>query len=89
MFHPCQLEKRFGGQVDTPTNFWPPYVGTEFIPPGQEAPLKMIPHKEYEQVLKENPELYWHPDYITSPDCNSRDFKYQEQYEVTPDDDVD
>ena len=49
----------------------------------------MIPHKEYEQVLKENPELYWHPDYITSPDCNSRDFEYQERYEVTPDDDVD
>ena len=39
MFHPCQLEKRFGGQMDTPTNFWPPYVGKEFIPPGQEQPL--------------------------------------------------
>ena len=22
--HPCQIEKRFGGTAETPTNFWPP-----------------------------------------------------------------
>ena len=27
MFHPDQLEQRFGGAQPTPTNFWPPYVG--------------------------------------------------------------
>ena len=32
MFHPDQLEKRFGGNRPTPTHFWPPYVGTDFIP---------------------------------------------------------
>lgn len=31
-FHPCQLERRFGGTAETPSNFWPPYVGKEFIP---------------------------------------------------------
>ena len=23
LFHPCQLEKRFGGAAETPKNFWP------------------------------------------------------------------
>lgn len=32
MFHPSQLEKRFGGHCDTPTNFWPPPMGRECIP---------------------------------------------------------
>lgn len=36
LYHPCQLEKRFGGTMDTPTSFWPPYVGKDFTPPGQE-----------------------------------------------------
>lgn len=37
MYHPCQLEKRFGGAQPTPTNFWPPYMGPKFIPDGKEA----------------------------------------------------
>lgn len=32
MFHPCQLEIRFGGTAQTPTNFWPPYIGEKFFP---------------------------------------------------------
>lgn len=24
LFHPSQIEKRFGGTAETPTNFWPP-----------------------------------------------------------------
>jgi hypothetical protein len=48
MFHPTQLEKRFGGAMDTPTNFWPPYVGKEFIPKGQEPVLPFMEEKEYE-----------------------------------------
>lgn len=35
LFHPCQLERRFGGTAETPKNFWPPYIGTEgFLPEG-------------------------------------------------------
>ena len=26
-YHPSQLEKRFGGGAETPTKFWPPYIG--------------------------------------------------------------
>ena len=26
-FHPSQLERRFGGEAETPKQFWPPYVG--------------------------------------------------------------
>ncbi len=31
--------------MDTPTNFWPPYVGKEFTPPGQEPALKPMEEK--------------------------------------------
>ena len=27
LFHPSQLEKRFGGEAETPKNFWPPQMG--------------------------------------------------------------
>lgn len=39
-----------------------------------------MPDKEYEQVLRENPELFWHPDFMASPECPSRDFKFTEAY---------
>ena len=26
LYHPSQLEKRFGGTAETPSNFWPPQV---------------------------------------------------------------
>lgn len=73
--------------MDTPKNFWPPYVGKEFVPPGIEPPLKPMNDREYAQALSENPELYWHPDFMTSPNCPSRDFKYVEPYQETNTDD--
>jgi len=27
LFHPTQLEKRYGGTAETPTQFWPPSIG--------------------------------------------------------------
>lgn len=67
--------------METPTNFWPPYVGKEFIPSGQEQTLDFMTDPVYKQVLAENPELFWHPDYMTSPECPSRDFKFTENYQ--------
>ena len=67
MYHPSQLEKRFGGDVDTPTNFWPPYVGPEFYPNGDKSHLNLIEKKDYPNVLKENPELAVHPEFIINP----------------------
>jgi hypothetical protein len=37
MFHPSQLETRFGGTAPTPTNFWPPFMGAEVISPSEKA----------------------------------------------------
>lgn len=37
MFHQDQLEQRFGGNRPTPTHFWPPYMGSEFIPEHEKA----------------------------------------------------
>ena len=34
LYHPCQIEERFGGTAKTPTNYWPPYVGADFYPVG-------------------------------------------------------
>lgn len=80
LFHPCQLEKRFGGTADTPTNYWPPFVGKHFTPEGEKTPFEFLEEDEYKKVLSENPDLLWHPDFMTSPACPSRDFTYQEQY---------
>lgn len=76
-FHPSQLEKRFGGQAETPTNFWPPFVGKEFVPEkfrGQHPVV--MQDDEYRKVLEDNPELLRHPDYMNSSNCPSRDFIY-------------
>lgn len=66
--------------MDTPTTFWPPYVGTEFNPdPNDEERKRMfMSDQEYKQTLQENRELNYHPEMIFSPNCPSRDFKYQE-----------
>jgi hypothetical protein len=40
MYHPSQLEKRFGGEADTPTNYWPPYIGAYFIPKADKESMK-------------------------------------------------
>ena len=54
LFHPTQLERRFGGAMDTPTVFWPPYVGTEFNPtPNDEDRRRMfMSDNEYKQALQ-------------------------------------
>jgi hypothetical protein len=45
-----------------------------------EPPLKPMDDQEYIKTLRENPELFWHPDFIDSPNCPSRDFKFTESY---------
>ena len=77
MFHPNQLEKRFGGHRDTPTNFWPPYMGTEFIPPNERAERgdTFIDPKRYEEIVSGNSELLVHPNYFTKDRFNNAHFK--------------
>jgi hypothetical protein len=50
-FHPCQLEKRFGGEADTPKNFWPPRIGEKFIPNDDDSYLDLMTEAEYIQSL--------------------------------------
>jgi hypothetical protein len=83
LVHSCQLEKRFGGAVDTPNNFWPPYVGPEFVPPNHKQEGKIMEDEEYKRCLNDNPLLQWHPEFMTSSACPNRDFKYTEQDIVT------
>ena len=64
LFHPDQLEQRFGGNRPTPTNFWPPYIGNEFIPDSEKEEricTSTIKLEDYDRVLEENPELHVHP----------------------------
>ena len=40
LFHPDQLEQRFGGTRPTPTNFWRPYMGQTYISDADKAALQ-------------------------------------------------
>ena len=73
LFHPCQIEKRFGGTAETPTNFWPPQVGNIFKPEKQPANV-LLGDEEYEKILLANPELPRHPHFLNSNFQKSRDF---------------
>ena len=66
MFHPTQLEKRFGGSAPTPTNFWPPQMSQEFFPNDDRSHLEFINQDEYPKILKQNPELKTHPEFLNS-----------------------
>lgn len=48
-FHPSQLEKRFGGEAETPSQYWPP-----IMPPGptMTSETQLLTEEEYHQVLK-------------------------------------
>lgn len=76
MYHPCQLEKKYGGTAETPTNYWPPYVGKYFVPEGQADCHKLIKDSDYERILQENPLLQKHPSYLSEKDLYSRDFVF-------------
>ena len=65
-YHPCQLEKKFGGEAESPTNYWPPYVGPEFYPDGDKSHLDLIEEVDYPSVLRENPEFDVHPEYLAN-----------------------
>ena len=74
MFHPSNLEKRFGGTAETPTNFWPPYVGEKFIPDDDPSYLDVMDEEIYKKTLEENPLLPRRPDLISDASQNTRDF---------------
>ena len=48
LYHPSQLEKRFGGQAETPTIYWPPLMGPEYLPDGDSSHLDLIERENYE-----------------------------------------
>lgn len=84
-FHPSQLETRFGGTAETPTNFWPPYIGKEFIPDKFKPNFPIVmKDDEYIQCIQENPDLFVHPEFLTSADQPSRDFIYSAPEVPTP-----
>lgn len=74
LMHPSQLEKRFGGEAETPKVLWPPMMGPDYLPNGDDSHLNKIPVDEYEQLLTQNPLLNRHPDNIKEGTQASRDF---------------
>lgn len=85
LYHPCQLEKRFGGQADTPTNFWPPHVGKQFNPDADKSSITqyILSDEQYVDKLKLNPHIFKHPDFMDSNDF-SRDFLPETKIAPTP-----
>ena len=73
LFHPSQLEKRFGGAAETPTVCWPPIMGPEFLIDGDDSHLNKMCPKEYIDVIVRNPEILKHPDFVNE-DESARDF---------------
>ena len=65
--------------MPTPTNYWPPYMGTEFISPHEKAEKhpNLISPEDYNRIIEENPDLYVHPDYMTADRCNNMHFKLE------------
>lgn len=64
--------------MPTPTNYWPPYMGTEFIPENEKAEKhanNLISPENYNRILAENPELYVHPQHMTPDRCQNMHFK--------------
>ena len=51
LYHPSQLEKRFGGAAETPINFWPPYIGPKFIPNDDSSYLDIMDEDTYLKIL--------------------------------------
>lgn len=80
-YHPSQLEKRFGGTAETPTNFWPPYVGEKFFPDDETSHLDIMDETSYLKTLVENPLLPKRPDLIKNSSENTRDFMFEEMEE--------
>ena len=75
LFHPSQLEKRFGGEAPSPDNYWPPYIGPHFIPEDDADERNLIKDEDYLQVLKENPDLPCPPTLLEQAGLkSSRDF---------------
>ena len=82
MYHPSQLEKRFGGTAETPTQFWPPLMGPDYLPDeNDKSHLDLINPEDYEQILLDNPGLQRHPEFIKEAAHNTRDFKYKNEEE--------
>ena len=76
MFHPSQLEKRYGGTAETPKQFWPPMIGNDqFIPEKDREENKYMSESDYKAAIKDNPLLMRRPDMITDQKENTRDFK--------------
>ena len=76
MFHPSQLETRFGGTAPTPTNFWPPFMGKEVVSASEKAKFhpNLIRQEDYDRVIAENPELNVHPLHMKPGMLNNNHF---------------
>ena len=82
MFHPSQLEQRFGGDCPRPKNFWPPQMGTEFIAEREKAVkhTNLITTAEYESIIAANEGLMVHPEYLNAGNAHrNMHWKMEEQ----------
>ena len=72
--------------MPTPTNFWPPYMGSTFCTDQEKAELHTyIEHENYDEILEKNPELFVHPQNMRPDRCNNWHFKLPEpEVNVTP-----
>ena len=54
LFHPSQLEKRYGGSAETPHQFWPPMIGVksgQYIPEKENHNDRYMSETEYKTCV--------------------------------------
>ena len=78
------MEKRYGGEAETPTKFWPPTMGPVFNTEEERAKMDFMTPSEYEVVIEENPDLIRSPEFINSEEQNTRDFKFDAPETIIP-----
>ena len=66
LFHPSQLEQKFGGEAENTSVYWPPVMPSEEY--GHDENL-IVSDEEYKYIIKSNNQLK------TKPNCNQEDSK--------------
>lgn len=62
MFHPSQLEEKFGGEAENTSVYWPPIMPSDDY--GIDKKL-LASKSEYSDIIKENPQLKINPKFKT------------------------
>ena len=74
LFHPSQLEQRFGGVCETPKQFWPPIIPGSTYRNSEDINMNLVEEEDYQVLLQENPLLRPRPQFYNNMNRQSEEF---------------